>query len=201
MTQEHIKECCYDYGKVPYEIHDNYGEGIVGKEYYTTKEERPRKVKLVINSFRGISWDAVHYYGTLKVFAPHVRKEGEPGCFGGYLGEDTPLFKDLDIVIELWQINLLEIVDFRGVMEIAIVKIVFRLKKGATRQSLTERIAVLTPKHSIKNVRAISVQKVEDLKKGMMKEVPGMDVSYSLSISFVKPLIICGLDEKGKEVM
>lgn len=86
-------------------------------------------------------------------------------------------------------------------MEIAIVKIVFRLKKGATRQSLTERIAVLTPKHSIKNVRAISVQKVEDLKKGMMKEVPGMDVSYSLSISFVKPLIICGLDEKGKEVM
>ena len=86
-------------------------------------------------------------------------------------------------------------------MEIAIVKIVFRLKKGATRQSLTERIAVLTPKHSIKNVRAISVQQVEDLKKGMMKEVPGMDVSYSLSISFVKPLIICGLDEKGKEVM
>lgn len=87
-------------------------------------------------------------------------------------------------------------------MEIAIVKIVFRLKKGATRQSLTERIAVLTPKHSIKNVRAISVQKVEDLKKGMMKEVPGMDVSYSLSsISFVKPLVICGLDEKGKEVM
>lgn len=81
------------------------------------------------------------------------------------------------------------------------MKIVFRLKKGATRQSLTERIAVLTPKHSIKNVRAISVQKVEDLKKGMMKEVPGMDVSYSLSISFVKPLIICGLDEKGKEVM
>lgn len=86
-------------------------------------------------------------------------------------------------------------------MEIAIVKIVFRLKKGATRQSLTERIAVLTPKHSIKNVRAISVQKVEDLKKGMMKEVPGMDVSYSLFISFVKPLVICGLDEKGKEVM
>lgn len=86
-------------------------------------------------------------------------------------------------------------------MEIAIVKIVFRLKKGATRQSLTERIAVLTPKHSVKNVRAISVQKVEDLKKGMMKEVPGMDVSYSLSISFVKPLVICGLDEKGKEVM
>ncbi|MBO5626633.1 MAG: hypothetical protein J5953_12720 [Prevotella sp.] len=86
-------------------------------------------------------------------------------------------------------------------MEIAIVKIVFRLKKGATRQSLTERIAVLTPKHSIKNVRAISVQKVEDLKKRMMKEVPGMDVSYSLSISFVKPLVICGLDEKGKEVM
>lgn len=81
------------------------------------------------------------------------------------------------------------------------MKIVFRLKKGATRQSLTERIAVLTPKHSIKNVRAISVQKVEDLKKGMMKEVPGMDVSYSLSISFVKPLVICGLDEKGKEVM
>lgn len=81
------------------------------------------------------------------------------------------------------------------------MKIVFRLKKGATRQSLTERIAVLTPKHSIKNVRAISVQKVEDLKKRMMKEVPGMDVSYSLSISFVKPLVICGLDEKGKEVM
>lgn len=103
MTQEHIKECCYDYGKVPYEIHDNYGEGIVGKEYYTTKEERPRKVNLVINSFRGISWDAVHYYGTLKVFAPHVRKEGELGCFCGYLGEDTPLFKDLDIVIELWR--------------------------------------------------------------------------------------------------
>lgn len=86
-------------------------------------------------------------------------------------------------------------------MEIAIVKIVFRLKKGATRQSLTERIVVLTPKHSIKNVRAISVQKVEDLKKRMMKEVPGMDVSYSLSISFVKPLVIYGLDEKGKEVM
>ena len=103
MSQEQIKECCYDLGKLPYEIPDTYGEGVVGKEYYTDKEERPREVKLEITSFRGIAWDAVHYYGTLKVYGPHIRKKGVSGSFCGYLGEDTQLFKDNDIVIELWR--------------------------------------------------------------------------------------------------
>lgn len=101
MKEEQIKECCYDRGNIPYEIPDNYGEGIVGKEYYTVKRERPREVKLEITSFRGIAWDAVHYYGTLKAFGAHVKKKGCGGFFCGYLGEDTPLFKDIDIVIEL----------------------------------------------------------------------------------------------------
>lgn len=103
MTREQIKECCYDLGSIPYEIPDTFGEGIVGKEYYTAKAERPREVKLEITSFRGVAWDAVHFYGTLKVSHAPIRKEGVKGCFGGYLGEDTPLFKDIDVVIELWR--------------------------------------------------------------------------------------------------
>lgn len=101
MTREQIQECCYDLGGIPYEIPDTFGEGIVGKEYYTAKAERPREVKLEITSFRGVAWDAVHFYGTLKVSHAPIRKEGVKGCFGGYLGEDTPLFKDIDVVIEL----------------------------------------------------------------------------------------------------
>ena len=103
MTPEQIKECCYDIGNFPYEIPDTFGEDIVGKEFYTAKEERPRKVKLEITSFIGVCCDAVHYYGTLKAFRPHIKKEGCDGCFYGYLGEDTPLFQDLNIVIELWR--------------------------------------------------------------------------------------------------
>lgn len=103
MTLEQIKECCYDLGNVPFEIPDSYGEGIVGKEYYTAKGERPREVKFEITSFRGVAWNATHYYGTLKVTDVHIRKEGCKGAFGGYMGEDTPLFKDKDIVIELWR--------------------------------------------------------------------------------------------------
>lgn len=103
MTREQIKECCYDLGSIPYEIPDTFGEGIVGKEYYTAKAERPREVKLEITSFRGVAWDAVHFYGTLKVSHAPIRKEGVEGCFSGYLGEDTPLFKDIDVVIELWR--------------------------------------------------------------------------------------------------
>lgn len=101
MEKQQIQECCYDLGGFPYEIPDSYGEGIVGKEYYTEKGERPREVKLEITSFRGMAWEAVHYYGTLKAYRPDVRKNGTASCFFGYLGEDTPLFKDLDIVIEL----------------------------------------------------------------------------------------------------
>lgn len=101
MKKEQIKECCYDLGNLPYEIPDSYGEGIVGKEYYTVKGERPREVKLEITSFRGIACDAVHYYGTLKVSGAHIKKDGCNGFFGGYLGEDTPLFKNINIVIEL----------------------------------------------------------------------------------------------------
>lgn len=103
MTREQIQECCGDLGRIPYEIPDSYGEGIVGKEYYTAKEERPREVKLEITTFRGICGGAEHYYGTLKVRGAHIKKEGEKGCFGGYLGEDTPLFNDIDIVIELYR--------------------------------------------------------------------------------------------------
>lgn len=101
MKKEQIKECCFDLGNVPYEIPDSYGEGIVGKDHYTAKGERPREVKLEITSFRGVSCGAIHYYGTLKVSGARVKKEGCSGCFGGYLGEDTPLFKNLSIVIEL----------------------------------------------------------------------------------------------------
>jgi len=103
MTREQIKECCYDLGSIPYEIPDSYGEGIVGKEYYSGKAERPRKVMLEITSFRGIAWDAQHFYGTLKVYHAPILKEGSKFSHFGYLGEDTPLFKDGDITIELWR--------------------------------------------------------------------------------------------------
>ena len=103
MKKEQIQECCYDLGKQPYEIPDSYGEGIVGKEYYTAKEKRPREVMLEITSFRGICGGAVHYYGTLKAYRPKIHKEGSNYCHCGYLGDDTSLFKDLNIVIELWR--------------------------------------------------------------------------------------------------
>ena len=101
MKKEQIQECCYDLGKHPYEIPDSYGEGIVGKEYYTGKEKRPREVMLKITSFRGVCFGAVHYYGTLKAYRPNIHKEGSNNCYYGYLGDDTKLFKDLNIVIEL----------------------------------------------------------------------------------------------------
>lgn len=85
-------------------------------------------------------------------------------------------------------------------MEIAIVTVCFKLKKDSVRQSLTERFVVMTPKHSLKKVQGLAIQKVESLKSGMMKEIPGMDVSYTISTTFVKPLDIFFLDENGKEV-
>ena len=103
MTREQIKECCYDLGSIPYEIPDSYGEGIVGKEYYSGKAERPRKVMLEITSFRGVACDAQHFYGTLKVYHAPILKEGCKSSHFGYLGEDTPLFKDGGITIELWR--------------------------------------------------------------------------------------------------
>lgn len=103
MKKEQIQECCYDIGNIPYEIPDTFGEGIIGKVYYTDKAERPRIVTLEITTFRGVAWDAVHYYGRLYVSRVPVKKEGSKSCFCGYLGEDTPLFKDLNIIIELWR--------------------------------------------------------------------------------------------------
>lgn len=103
MTLEQIKECCYDLCNVPFEIPDSYFEGVVGKVYHTDKAERPREVKLEITSFRGVCWNAVHYYGTMIVYGAPVRKGDEKQCHYGYLGEDTQLFKDKDIRIELWR--------------------------------------------------------------------------------------------------
>ncbi len=86
-------------------------------------------------------------------------------------------------------------------MEVAIVKVCFKLKKDGVRKSLTEHIVVLTPKRSYKKVQTISIQKVEEMKNGLIKKFPGLDVSCAFSIKFVKPLCIIGLDEKGKEVL
>ena len=85
-------------------------------------------------------------------------------------------------------------------MEIAIVTVCFKLKRDGVRKSLTERIVIMTPKHSFKKVEGLAVQKVDDLKKNMVDDL-GLDVQYTLQIKFVKPLFILGLDEKGKEVL
>ena len=103
MTKEQIQECCFDYSTLPYKIKETFGEGIIGKEYYTDKADRPREVILEITSFRGIAWNAVHYYGKVKVYHPPIKKEGSNSHYGGYLGEDTPLFKDINIEIELYR--------------------------------------------------------------------------------------------------
>ena len=101
MTQKQIQECCRDLGSLPYKIQETFGEGIVGKEYYTDKADKPREVRLEITSFHGVVGHAVHYYGSLKAYHPPIRKEGSKYLFFGYLGEDTPLFENIDITIEL----------------------------------------------------------------------------------------------------
>lgn len=100
-----IKNRCMDRGKYPFVIPDNYGEGIMGKKYYTDVAQKPREVYLRISTFRGLCWDAQHYYGKLYAFGAPIKEIGGDPQYSccGYLGEDQALFKDVSIDIELWR--------------------------------------------------------------------------------------------------
>lgn len=105
MNKQRMKKCCMDRGNYPFVILDNYGEGIRGKKYFTDVTRKPREVRLVITSYRGICWDAQHYYATLCEFGAPIKViGGDPRTTcRGWLGEDTELFNNIDIGIELWR--------------------------------------------------------------------------------------------------
>lgn len=105
MNKQRIKKCCMDRGNYPFVIPDNYGEGIRGKNHYTDVTRKPREVRLVISSYKGLCWDAQHYYGSLDAFGAPIREIGGDPRFscGGYLGGDKEFFENIDVSIELWK--------------------------------------------------------------------------------------------------
>lgn len=80
MTIKEAMEHCLDMGYFPEVFKDDVGlditiPGFITKPSWFGEE---REVKLVVSIYRGISWDAVHYYGSLQVRGVHFSNEAEP---------------------------------------------------------------------------------------------------------------------------
>lgn len=74
ITPENIQEYMKNYDSdFPLKIYDKAGldfkdektRAILGRSHIFQKKSATRCVKLEITSFRGISWNAIHYYGKL----------------------------------------------------------------------------------------------------------------------------------------
>jgi len=88
----------------------NYLCGIQAKhrgEYYISRMYKKPTVTLIITSWLGLSFGAIHYYGTLEISIPDMTKEKEPSwscsCWG------IPAFNNdkitLTAILEQWEID------------------------------------------------------------------------------------------------
>ena len=89
----------------------NYGEGIkllYNDEAYTTRYYKNRHiVKCNINTWRGISPDAIHYYGNLEIGYPDLTKDSNHNySVGNYSISMFSTYKiELTNVLEQWEID------------------------------------------------------------------------------------------------
>ena len=79
---------------------------------YTFKHSPRRKpiVTLEIKTWRGMSSDAIHYYGSLYISLPNMERDNMPGYTVGIYGRDgIPMFSndkiELTNVLEQWEID------------------------------------------------------------------------------------------------
>ena len=113
--EEVLPENDYEAEEVNMKITSDFGCGVKTKykdEFYTFKRN-PRKkptVTLEITTWRGISGEAIHYYGKLKIDMPEMEKNDTPGCTVGVYGHGgIPMFSNNEIkltqIIEQWEID------------------------------------------------------------------------------------------------
>jgi len=101
----------YDYQCIGHTISLNYGEGIkllYSGEAYTTRFYKNRHiVKCNINTWRGTSPDAIHYYGNLEIGYPDLMKDSNHNYSVG--NHSIPMFSTYKIqltnVLEQWEID------------------------------------------------------------------------------------------------
>lgn len=82
MTLEEALQHCLDRRYFPDVFEDNVGLDVIIPGFIT----RPawsggeRRVVLEVSSYIGISWNAIHYYGTLKIDGVCFSSESNPDC-------------------------------------------------------------------------------------------------------------------------
>lgn len=96
LTLQEANDHSFDRGRYPDFFPVNIGNDfkLESSPELFVKIPTPRNVKIEITSFRGISWNAVHYYGTIKADGIKILcyqdYDGTKRLFsvGGYLGEE-----------------------------------------------------------------------------------------------------------------
>lgn len=104
MALQEILINCRDTDKYPEVFRDTDGSDITLEGYLTRAEwlekNRPRRIILMLTSYRGISWNAIHYYGTLTVEGISFSPKNDPTCYTSgpktyTLEKENPLAKCL----------------------------------------------------------------------------------------------------------
>lgn len=75
-------EHCYDRKDYPEVFDDNVGLDIIIPGFITKgswlRKDEPRTITLDVTTYRGVSWDAIHYYGNLHVEGIYFSPENDP---------------------------------------------------------------------------------------------------------------------------
>ena len=97
QVPQEILDCCQDRGELPefFDIEIGKDFRLETKPDYHAEIREPRKVKIVVSTFRGVSAGAIHYYATIeadgiRIYYLENNRYGKVGrvyC-GGYLGEE-----------------------------------------------------------------------------------------------------------------
>ena len=85
-----IMECSSDRGVLPEYFNINVGLDFKLKtrpELYA-KVNNPRTVKIILTTFRGLSWDAVHYYSKIEADGIYIVDPETNYSIGGYICEE-----------------------------------------------------------------------------------------------------------------
>lgn len=82
MNIKEAVEHCYDRRDYPEVICDDAGLDISIPGFITkgpwVRDNSPRVIALEISTYRGVSWDAIHYYGNISVDGVYFSPEDNP---------------------------------------------------------------------------------------------------------------------------
>lgn len=97
QVSQKILDCCWDRGELPqfFDIEIGKDFRLESQPNYHAEIREPRKVKIVVSTYRGMNAGAIHYYVTIKADGIHIyslenNKYGKVGrvYISGYLGEE-----------------------------------------------------------------------------------------------------------------